>query len=548
MFYNPAAQNPNARNPDPRSTKGSARLPAQRTRHHIRLAKLGLGVYAASQLLFLAFLFFNHASFPLNLEATELTLLAHVQRVMARVPLYGEPSADFVPMVYTPLYYVLCLPLSWLLGPGLLAMRLTAIAATLGTLGTLVSAVRYRTGSWWWAGMTVGLFAASYRAMDTYVDNAHSDPWLLFLVVLGTAILDRKEWGLRGGLAATFCFVAAFWVKQPGAVFCMGGLLYLSWRLGWRSLTCWGLALGLGLVLYGAMPAAWLGPYFHYYTWDIPRSWTSVSLYAPYRLVGYSLRYFGVLTITALGVAGEALLRSQQRNNAWYFLLPVAILSGVLGALDEGSINNVFIPMATWFIVVGVLGLRQWSHGFGLCRRWRIRAVGLALSFGLLIYNPFSVIIPAEAAAAYQDLIATVEALPGQVYAPWIGALPEDSQNTLLWPAAHWVPLQDLVRGSGEPTERHPRLRGLISVVETPGRPAYVIQLSNAPDLAQDGVLAFAAPKYELVADWGDRFRALATLPKRFPSAWPRYLYRHRNPSNQPIAIRPIAIRVSLED
>ena len=55
-----------------------------------------LAAYALVQILLVMFLCFNHAAFPLNLEAMELTVLQHLRRIMSGLPLYPEPSPDFI--------------------------------------------------------------------------------------------------------------------------------------------------------------------------------------------------------------------------------------------------------------------------------------------------------------------------------------------------------------------------------------------------------------------------------------------------------------------
>ena len=50
----------------------------------------------------------NHLGFPLNLEAMETTVLDHVRRAISGQPIYIEPTAQFAPLAYNPLYYYVC--------------------------------------------------------------------------------------------------------------------------------------------------------------------------------------------------------------------------------------------------------------------------------------------------------------------------------------------------------------------------------------------------------------------------------------------------------
>ena len=60
---------------------------------------------AVGNLLLVAFLWTRQVDFPLNLDLMEGTVLQHVQRAAAGVPIYAAPSAAFVALAYNPLYY-----------------------------------------------------------------------------------------------------------------------------------------------------------------------------------------------------------------------------------------------------------------------------------------------------------------------------------------------------------------------------------------------------------------------------------------------------------
>ena len=63
-----------------------------------RAVKLVFLGYAGINIIFLGFLFLNHMSFPLNLEAMELTVLEHVEKFIHGVSIYPNPSSNFVPL------------------------------------------------------------------------------------------------------------------------------------------------------------------------------------------------------------------------------------------------------------------------------------------------------------------------------------------------------------------------------------------------------------------------------------------------------------------
>lgn len=487
-----------------------------------RLILAVLGAYAVAHVLFIIFIWINHITFPLNLEAMELTILQHVKRAMDGLPIYAEPSPDFVSLIYNPLYYLLTIPFAWILGPSLFTLRLVSILGMSGAGLVIFLAVRRETGSNWWGLIALGLFAAAYGVMDTYLDNAHADSWTLFSILLGCYLIEQnrsQSWNLIG----IICTIAAFWFKQYGAVFTLGAILFLTWRDGWRkALPAWIMTVILGPGLY-FVAGPWLfGPYFLFYTWQVPRQWIefgwSLTILRVVEFVAFS---YAVLAVIGSLVSAILLLHLRQKTSVWYFMLPLAVLSAFYVALDPGNNNNVFIPLGVCFILTGVMGLRRLIDRFPRAEHWGLHLFALGTSFALLLYNPVPVIAPFGAASTYHDLVTYLQSLDGTVYAPTLGQLQDGYQ---FYPAVHWVPMVDLYRGPKVDLHNHPIARNLLEPVLHAKGQAYI--LIPFP-LEADDALAFLGEAYIFEADLGERFAGLQTLPKRFMIGYPRYLYRY---------------------
>jgi len=95
-----------------------------------------------------------------------------------------------------------------------------------------------------------------------------------------------------------------------------------------------------------------------------------------------------VLAVLSIGGAVAAYGRPRRRLNIWYALLPTALLSAFMGALDIGSNNNVFILTCVWFIVTGMMALHQLPDRFTVLDRWGVPVAAIGMSFVLLVYNP----------------------------------------------------------------------------------------------------------------------------------------------------------------
>jgi len=497
-------------------TNGQSRL--------LALAPTVLAVVAVANIAITASLCFNHINFPLNLDLMEGTVLQHVQRAAAGLPIYPAPTPEYVPLAYNPLFYVLALPFTWILGLHLSTLRLVGILGYAVSGVVIYRVVRRRTTSAWWGLMAAGLFAAAYSVMDVYLDTAHSDSWLIATALLGSCAVGANRsrlWDLAGVLL----LVSAFWFKQHGALFALGGLIFLTWRDGpRRSLPFWVVAglLGPGLYVFGG--PALFGSHFHYFTWTVPRQWTEVNLRTFKRFFGYNGIFYPVLSLSAVFVLYEAARDRCVRLNIWQVQAVFAVLSGFMGSLDGGSSYNVYIAMGTFFILLGTLGLHELARR-PFVRRYGLQYLGLLLSFAVFVYNPFRVAVPARAESSYADLIQMLRGLGGTVYAPSLGQLEEDF---VLYPAAHWVALEDMIRGPGRDTHNQPITRRLLEPALEPAGPAFILANYRLEgDYSFPSHLRFLLDDYVLDADLGDRFEPLRCLRKRFDHGWPRYLYRY---------------------
>lgn len=489
-----------------------ARRPALR-----RALAWGLGALAAGNLVFVVILWLNHAHFPFTLDVMEFVVLQHAQRVLEHLPIYTAPEPAFAPLAYNPLYYYLVLPAIRVLGPSLFPLRLVAILGMLGCIVVLYGVVRAKTGSAWWGLMAAGLFAAAYRTMDAYLDTAHADSWLLFTALLGTWLIDGSRPRLRN-LAGLVLLIASFWFKQHGAVFAIGGILFLTWRDGWaRSWGYWLAFLLLGPALYVVAGPSLFGPEFHHCTWTEPRGWSELSLGTFTRLAAFLARKYPVLLLAGAWTFVVRARADGRRLSAWYFQFVFAALSGFMGALDPGSCNNVFIPLGTWIILVGTLGLHELGAPGAATRRIRLEPVALLLCFTALVYDPRTVLVSRHAAEQYRDLVRMLRTLPGTVYAPHVGQFPTDYRFV---PAVHWVALDDLERRGPGPLTLY---RAVLDPAIHPRGEAWILSNSR---LDVFRCLRVLQPYYVLEADLGERFGGLRGLPRLWPHGWPHYLYR----------------------
>ena len=497
---------------------------ARRKQSLAQVANWALGGLAIASLLFYVFLWFNHLGFPLNLDLMEGTILQHLQRALAFQPIYPEPTPEYVPLAYNGFYYVFSVPFAWVLGANLSTLRLVSILGIIGSGTILYLVVQQYTQSPWWGLMTAGLFAAAYGVMDVYLDTAHADSWLICTLLVGSYLIDRDR-SQRWNCLGIVVLILSFWFKQHGALFALGGLLFLTWREGIKaSLIYWLTSILLGPVLYLFGAPYLFGSQFHYFTWQVPRQWSELGLSNFRRFFGVIKSSYPVLALSGTVLVAWTGLRNRQSLRIWHVQFVFAALSGFMGTLDHGSSNNVFIPMGTLFILIGVLGLYELSIRFQIAQQYRLHLLALFISFTAFLYNPLNAIASPLASGSYADLIGFLNGLQGNVYAPSLGQL---QNGYRLQPAAHWVALEDMVRGSGLEVRNQPKIRRLLDEVIHPKKPTFILSNVLISDLTP--ALQFLADAYTLDRDLGDRFQPLRALIKPFNHKYPRYLYRYRH-------------------
>ena len=109
---------------------------------------------------------------PYDLEWMEGGMLLHAMRVLEGQALYVEPTSDFIPFIYPPLYHWAVAGLGAIFGLGYPVGRaLSAVGTLLGT-AALAAGVLGETGRKGWpaAAAAVGLFLACYDEGGTFFD------------------------------------------------------------------------------------------------------------------------------------------------------------------------------------------------------------------------------------------------------------------------------------------------------------------------------------------------------------------------------------------
>ncbi len=181
--------------------------------------------------------------YPFELEWMEGTVLDHVDRVLAGKQIYVEPSPDFVPYIYPPLYYWVSAAATKIIGydPGLGAvsfvpLRLVSFLSTIGCFVVLFFLVKNEVKSFSeknanLAGLfSAGLFAACFKLTGGWYDLARVDSLFMFLLLAGIFVLRIYGDKIGGMILSAIIFALAFLTKQQALIIVLPIMVYLAWR------------------------------------------------------------------------------------------------------------------------------------------------------------------------------------------------------------------------------------------------------------------------------------------------------------------------------
>jgi hypothetical protein len=469
----------------------------------------------------------EHLRFPLQLECMELTVLQHAERLAAGLPIYAAPTADFVPLAYNPGYYFVLYPFITLFGANLHVARMPAVLAAVGLCVVFFDQARRATGDWRWALFLTALPIAASRSFDLYLTKGHGDSLLVLALVGAALLLEQRERPLdvRRAVIAAILVGCAFWFKQHAALVAIGVVLLLFLRDGWRAWPAIGVIFVIGPVLYLFVAPRLLGPDFFESTYIVPSSWSHWQIGGVARFLGYLAGWWLVPTVVAVAAWVHALRRRRLIDDPVLFLLPFALATGLMGSLDWGSSDNVYLLAGVWLLLVTVrtLGPRLTAPG----RSWREYAALAAVlaTFAQMASDPRDWFPDRGYGRAYRDFVSYVENLDGPIFAPGLGDLPFAKETTS---RAHWVALEDRVRGSGYEDQVFPFVKSVLAPVWKTPAPAYLVSVRP---LEKDSILFWLADYYELQEVVGDRFSALRELPCRYGRRVPAYIYRRKSES-----------------
>lgn len=412
--------------------------------------------------------------YPFELEWMEGAVVDHARRILAGRPLYGPPSIDFVPYIYTPLYFYVGALMSRLTGVGFFPLRLVSFLASLGCFLVIGRLVARETKNAFAGFAAAGLFAATYRLSGCWFDLARVDSLLLLLLLLVVYVVRFLPRPVPLALASVLAWFA-FLTKQSGAAMIAPVLAITVVSAGRRSLSLIGAALGCflgGNWLLNRLFHGW----FNYYVFSLPRAKTVIR----WRIAGFwfvdLLPSLFIAMLVSAVYLGYELARGDRERGRFLAFLVVGLVGGSwLFRLYSGVYYNALMPAHAAIAILFGLAL-----GRAQAVRWlRLGLYAACLAqFALLVHHPTRLLPSARDRQAGERLIATIAAIPGDVYLPEHGYLAALAGKRTY---AHGLAMRDVTRGDPGPAARRMNA-DLQRAIETQRFAAWVLENKAAGD------------------------------------------------------------------
>ena len=338
------------------------------------LAVMQLGLYLELALRTLAY--------PFPLEWMEGGTVDVIERVVRHQPIYTQPTAEYVPYIYPPLYYWVSAQLSRLIGIGFLAPRLVSFASVCGIFVLIAAIVRRGGGDWIGALAGAALFAGTYEATERWFHLARVDSLFLALL-LGAAFALQAGVGRSSAVAAGVLLFLACLTKQTTLVAVVPLLAIAAIGAPRRPL----IAAAVFVALVGAV-SLWMNVrtdgWWMYFLYWLPQMHPAAD---------HGSRWFwrydmipvlpAALAVTAVWLATS--LASWRLENRWIAALCAAgIAAGWSARLHSGGAANSLMPAYAALAVAMPIGVaafrsRPWVHVAG--------ATLLAVQLALLLHT-----------------------------------------------------------------------------------------------------------------------------------------------------------------
>jgi hypothetical protein len=388
--------------------------------------------------------------YPYELEWIEGGFVVQVGRILGGQTVYGPPSIEFTPFIYTPLYFYLSAAAAKIVGAGFFPLRLVSVISSLVALLGIFVLVFRRSRNLTASFLAAGLLAASYRITGAWLDIARVDSLAIALLVLFCLALppapSRIRW-LTAGLLAGLMVLTKQSMAIAVAPFFVVHLIQYRARALWMA-AGFLLPLVLATLYLNIISEGW----FTFYTIELlmqQTEWLGQEVIIGFWKTDILRHYFAALGIAA---AGLFLIFRDRRGEFWEWsaLLAGALLCSFLARIKAGGYDNVLLPAVAMIAILLGIGWDRISGSLLKNPNVFRDAAGIVLTVAVLYqfyhlrYNPADQLPADRNYQTGEAFVQYLSGIPGEVYVPF------HTQYSVMAgkPAyAHQAALWDVLRG-----------------------------------------------------------------------------------------------------
>lgn len=362
--------------------------------------------------IFLVFAF--RIFYPYQLEWMEGGEIEHIIRLLEGKCIYCPPSLDFIPYIYTPLFYYIGIPFLKIFGTGFYSIRIVSILAFILLLITTYAIVFKATNNRFWSLVAVGFLAFSYSTTGFWYDVARVDTVANLFMLLSFFFLLEED-STKNLLSAFFAF-CAFYTKQSFIfihLILLFGLFVRNKRLFYIHIAIYFALILVSTLFESLISNGWYIfwnftlPAYHHWIWTRVITFWSVDV-LPYYSISLAL-ILGYLLVHKKNVF---------KNKEIYFLLFLigTLFNSYFLRLHYGGYLNVLIPFIVSLAIFLPIVAFRLQQMFNSKNFETILLTLVLVQFSLLIYD-FRTPIPTEKDRAdIEYLLDNFKRVEGDVY------------------------------------------------------------------------------------------------------------------------------------
>lgn len=392
----------------------------------LRYALLAVAVLYV--IIYLVICFFR-IKYPFELMWQEGASVDHVKWILDGYKYYIRPSLEFVPSIYTPLYFYVSAVVSKLIGLGFTPLRLVSFLSSLCSFAMIYLIVKKETADVFASILALCLFVSTYALSGAWFDIGRPDSLFLFFLLAGMYVLKNSNSALSD-IFAGFLISLSFYTKQTALAIVLPVIFYvilIDWKRSLFFISTLICCIGLGSIILDYFYNGW----FSFYVYELPRTTPIFTRH----LISFWTRDILLPLFIACFIATTYLIfcfRSMNRKNFLFYSL---LAIGMIGAswysrLRGGGFNNVLFPAYAIISILFGLGanqLIQLIRNFSQVKQSLSQSVIYLiciLQFGSIMYNPLN-LVPSELdIEAGKMFIRKLESIDGEIFSPFHGYLP----------------------------------------------------------------------------------------------------------------------------